>query len=84
MTFNEWHQFNFVNNKIMNIGDIYVKIMRKKSYHSDDKMIDALMKIDDTVKMFGDYTILSIGFDSKHSEKLGDYYKTLSVLLYKE
>ena len=83
MTFNEWYQFNFVTNKIMNIGDIFVKIMRKKSINSNDKMLDALMRVEDAVGMFGDYTISFISFDSQPTKNL-DNYKTLSVILYKE
>lgn len=83
MKFKDWYQFNFVDNKVMDcIGDIYIKVFRKKSFASEDKCFQILMKMDDAVKMFGEYPLMKIGFHHEQRD-CGDY-KTLSALLYLE
>lgn len=81
MTFLKWYTFNFIDNRIMdNLGDMYIKIFRKKSFHTEDKCLEVLMRIDDAVNLFGNYQIMKIGM---HSEsRNGVEYKTLCALLY--
>lgn len=79
MKFIDWYNFNFVENKVMDrIGDIYMKVMRKKSFLHEDKMLDTLVRISDAVRMFGDYELMSVSFDKQ------DNYTTICALVYKE
>lgn len=80
MTFGEWHNFNFVDNKIMDhIGDIYIKVFRKPSFKSEDKCLEGLMRIEDAVKMFGKYPLQKINY---HSSYKNDFeYKALCALI---
>ena len=74
----DWYNFNFNNKQIKtNIGDICVKVFRKESYHTDDKIFECLLKPTDMVNLFGDYELFCIG---KHTNN--DYF-TISVFIYK-
>ena len=79
MKFIDWYNFDFVENKVMDgIGDIYMKVMRKKSFSRSDVMLDSLMKITDAIQLFGDYNLMLIMFEEQNS------YKTICALVYKE
>lgn len=81
ITFGEWHKFNFVDNKIMDtLGDIYVKVFRKHSFKSEDKCLEGLMRIDDAVKMFGNYPLIKVNYYA--TVKDGFEYKALCALIY--
>lgn len=81
MTFLKWYTFNFVDNHIMNnLGDMYIKIFRKKSFNTEDKCLEVLMRIDDAVSLFGNYQIMKIGMHSESHN--GIEYKALCALLY--
>lgn len=81
ITFGEWHKFNFVDNKIMDhLGDIYIKVFRKPSFKSEDKCLEGLMRIDDAVKMFGDYPLFKVNYHATVKE--GFEYKALCALIY--
>lgn len=86
ITFGEWHKFNFVDNTIMNnLGDIYIKVFRKRSLTSEDKCLEGLMKIDDAVKMFSHYTLFKIGYHTVPArESFECDYKVLCALIYLE
>jgi hypothetical protein len=83
ITFGEWHKFNFVDNKLMDhLGDIYVKVFRKPSFKSEDKCLEGLMRIDDAVKMFGNYPLYKINY---HSSYKNDFeYRALCALVVME
>lgn len=79
MKFAEWYNFNFVENKVMDgFGDIYVKVMRKKSFQRDDVMLDSLMKVSNAVHMFGDYELMLIKPETQNN------HETICALIYKE
>lgn len=79
MKFIDWYNFNFVENKVMDrIGDVYMKVMRKKSFLLEDKMLDTLVRISDAVCMFGDYELMSVSFDKQEN------YATICAIVYKE
>ena len=80
ITFGEWHKFNFVDNKIMDtLGDIYIKVFRKQSFKSEDKCLEVLMRIDDAVKMFGNYTLFKMNY---YASVRDDFeYKALCALI---
>ena len=80
ITFREWHKFNFVDNKLMDtLSDIYIKVFRKKSFKTEDRCLCQLMRIDDVLKMFGDYTVMKINFHSDMRD--GFEYRALCALL---
>ena len=82
ITFGEWYKFNFVDNKIMDtLGDLYIKVFRKKSFTSEDKCLEGLMRIDDAVKMFGDYSLMKINYHTDRSPRYGSDYKALCALI---
>jgi hypothetical protein len=62
-------------------GDIYIKVFRKRRFSSDDKCFSSLMRIDDAIKIFGDYPIMKVNFNTEYSSTLGGEYKTLCALL---
>ena len=79
MKFIDWYNFNFVENKVMDrIGDIYMKVMRKKSFLLEDRMLYTLVRFSDAVRMFGDYELMSVSLDKQ------DNYKTICAIVYKE
>lgn len=79
MKFIDWYNFNFVDNKVMNnFGDIYVKVMRKHSFRSEDVMLDTLMNTSDAVKVFGDYQLIQVNLRTEKN------YDTIGVLVCKE
>ena len=79
MKFVDWYNFNFVENKVMDrIGNIYMKVKRKKFFLSKDEMLDALVRVSDAVRMFGDYELMSVSLDTQ------DDYKTICAIVYKE
>lgn len=77
MKFVDWYNFNFVDNKVMNLGAIRIEVMRNKSLKNIDAMLRTSMNIEDAVKMFGDYSIISIVM------KTGNSYE-LCAFVYKE
>ena len=80
ITFGEWHKFNFVDNKIMDhLGDIYIKVFRKPSFNSEDKSFQALMRIDDAVKMFGSYPLFKVNYHTTLRDNFE--YKALCALI---
>lgn len=79
MKFIDWYNFNFVDNKVMDrVGDIYMKVMRKKSSLLEDKMLDTLVRVSDAVRMFGDYELMFVSIDKQND------YATICALVYKE
>ena len=85
ITFGEWHKFNFVDNKIMQMGDIFVKVFRKHSFKSDDKCLEGLMRLEDAVKMFGDYTLFNINYHTIPRDSTREFdYKCLCAMIYRE
>ena len=86
ITFGEWHKFNFVDNPVMNnLGDIYIKVFRKRSLTSDDKCLEGLMKIEDAVRMFSNYTLFKIAYHTIPARDTYDFdYKVLAALIYLE
>lgn len=79
MKFVDWYNFNFVENKVMDrIGDIYMKVMRKKSFLLEDEMLDTLVRVSDAVRMFGNYELMSVSLDKQND------YTTICALVYKE
>lgn len=79
MKFVDWYNFNFVENKIMDrVGNIYMKVMRKKSLLLEDKMLDTLVTVSDAVRMFGDYELMYVSLDKQ------DNYTTICAIVYKE
>lgn len=84
ITFGEWHKFNFVDNPIMNnLGDIYIKVFRKHSFKSDDKCLEGLMKIEDAVKMFSNYTLFKIAYHTIPARDTYEFdYKVICALIY--
>ena len=79
MKFVDGYNFNFVENKVMDrIGKIYMKAMRKKSFQLEDKMLDALVRVSDAVRMFGDYELMLVSLDKQ------DDYTTICAIVYKE
>ena len=80
LTFSEWYEFNFVTNKIMDhFGDMYIKVFRKYSYKNEDRCFAVLMRIDDAVRMFGEYRLFKIKMHVE-SREVGEY-KALCALL---
>lgn len=79
MSFSKWYQFNFIDNNIMNFGDMYIKVFRKYSYKDEDKCFEVLMRIDDAARMFGSYKLIKITMYSEARE-FGEY-KALCALL---
>ena len=84
ITFGEWHKFNFVDNPIMNnLGDIYIKVFRKHSFKSDDKCLEGLMKVEDAVKMFSNYTLFKIAYHTIPARDTYEFdYKVICALIY--
>ena len=83
LTFNDWYTFNFVDNKVMDhLGDMFIKVFRKKSFKTDDKCFEVLMRIDDVVRMFGHYQIIKINYHTvlRSDKDLSDY-KVLCALI---
>lgn len=81
MTFGEWHKFNFVDHKVMDhLGDIYIKVFRKPSFKTDDKCLEGLMRIDDAVKMFCDYTLMKVNYHQEWRDNESNY-KALCALI---
>lgn len=79
MKFIDWYNFNFVDNKVMDrVGDIYMKVMRKKSLLLEDKMLDTLVRVSDAVRMFGDYELMFVSIDKQND------YATICALVYEE
>lgn len=79
MKFIDWYNFNFVDNKVINVCNIYVKCFRKKSYSADDVMFDATMRVEDANNLFGDYNLMMVKI---HSD--GNDFARLCALIYKE
>ena len=79
MKFIDWYNFNFVDNKVINVGDIYVKCFRKKSYSADDVMFDAKMRVEDANNLFGDYNLMMVKIRSDEND-----FARLCALIYKE
>lgn len=78
MKLKDWYDFNFGNKQLTcNIGDIYVKVFRKESYKNEDVILEALMKPNNMVEVFGDYKIFILGKDTKND------YCTMKVCIYK-
>lgn len=78
MKLREWIDFNFNNEQFRNnIGDIYVKVFRRKSYKQEDIMFVQLMKPADIIQLFGDYELLVIGKEKQNG------YQTISICIYK-
>lgn len=78
MKVKEWYAFNFRNERVnCNVGDVYVKVFRKKSYNNDDKIFEQLMDPVDMVNLFGEYQLFATGL-------YRDGYSALSILIYKE
>ena len=86
ITFGEWHKFNFVDNEVMKgLGDIYIKVFRKRSLTSNDKCLEGLMKIEDAVRMFSNYTLFKIGYHTVPARDSYEFdYKVLCALIYLE
>ena len=81
ITFREWHQFNFVDNKLMDyFGDIYIKLFRKKSFKTEDRCFCQLMRVDDALKLFGNYPLMKINFHTEMRESSMEY-KALCALI---
>lgn len=84
MTFAEWHNFNFVENKIMDyLGDLYIKVFRKKSFKTEDRIFCGLMRIDDAVKLVGALQLMKVSFHTECRDG-GSEYKALSAMVYLE
>jgi hypothetical protein len=83
ITFGEWYKFNFVDNTLMDgLGDIYIKVFRKRSFKTEDKCLEGLVRIVDAVKMFGDYSLYKINY---HTSYRNDFeYKALCALIFME
>ena len=78
MKLKDWYNFNFKNEQFnCTIGDIYVKVFRKRSYKNEDVILEQLMKPEDMVYLFGDYKIFILGKETKND------YCTLKVCIYK-
>lgn len=74
----DWYNFNFDNEQFKcNIGDIYVKVFRKKSYDKKDMIFEQLMDPKDMIHLFGDYKMFVLGTDMKND------YCTIKVCIYK-
>jgi hypothetical protein len=81
MTFAEWYNFNFVENKIMDfLGDIYVKVFRKKSFKHEDMSLCGLMRISDAVKLVGNLELMKVNFHSELRDGEPNY-KALCALV---
>lgn len=80
MTFKEWYKFNFEDNNIFNIEEVYIKVFQKKSFKTEDLSFKALIPIHDIVNFFGDYNIIFINYDKDNN----DEYNVLCFGLYKE
>ena len=79
MKFVDWYNFNFVENKVINVRDIYVKCFRKKSYSADDVMFEAKMRVEDANNLFGDYSLMMVKTYSNEND-----FVRLCALIYKE
>lgn len=78
MKLNDWYNFNFNNEQFRcDIGDVYVKVFRKKSYKNEDMIFEQLMRPSDMIHLFGDYEIFILGKDTKND------YCTLKVCICK-
>ena len=79
MKFKDWYKFNFCNEDFeCSIGDIYVKVFRKKSFVREDMVLEHLIKHEDAIVLFGDYELFVVNKDTQNG------YCTLSVCIYKE
>ena len=79
MKVSEWLNFNFFNDKVnmkTGVGDLYVKLFRKKSVNKADIALEALMSPEDIMLFFKDFEIL---FINKH---IDNGYCTLAIGLY--
>jgi hypothetical protein len=65
------------------LGDIYVKVFRKKSFKTEDRIFCSLMRIDDAVKLVGALQLLKVSFHTEYRDG-GSDYKALSALVYLE
>ena len=70
MKFVDWYNFNFVDNKVMNLSSIYMEVMRKKSLENIDVMFRTSLSMNDAVKLFGDWTIIAIVMNTGNSYEL--------------
>lgn len=62
MKLRDWYKFNFENDAFSaNIGEFNVTVLRNPSPKSDEHIFTQLMRADDMISMFGDYTLYSIG-----------------------
>ena len=62
MKLRDWYKFNFENDAFSaNIGEFNVTVLRNPSPKSDEHIFTQLMRGDDMISIFGDYTIYSIG-----------------------
>lgn len=85
MTFAEWHNFNFVENKIMDsLGDIYVKVFRKKSFKHEDMSLCGLMRISDAVKLVGNLELMKVNFHSEWRDGESNYKALCALVCMKE
>lgn len=76
MKFIDWYNFNFVDNKIMNINEVYVIVLRKLSYKKEDIIFEAKIKIQDVVNIFAEYNLMQIR--AIHN------YPFIEILIYNE
>ena len=59
MTINKWYDFN---KEALCICDCVIKVLKNGSRSNDDTMLpETLVKIDNAVKMFGEYEIIKHG-----------------------
>ena len=69
MTFKEWYAFN-KQIRAFNLGNTYVKIMRKNSLNAADEVGTVKMSLKDIELFFGDYVIVYV---NEHKGMHGDH-----------
>lgn len=81
ITFLEWHKLTFIDNELMNNpGDMYIKLFRKKSFNTEDLCFCQMMRVNDALKLFGNYPLMRINFHTEVRES-GMEYKALCALI---
>ncbi len=74
MKLKEWIEFN----KPFYDGDLAVKVMKNKSYKSDDMLFETCAKVDVCAKSFGEYELAKF----RVQECPGGGRRTVGVLLW--
>lgn len=79
MKLRDWIEFNFNNNEFsFNIGDVCVKVFRKRSYKFEDMIFSNVLDPIDMAHLFGEYTMFHVGKENKN-HYTNDFYMCVYI-----